>query len=177
MERGKSVSFSDPYIKSSIGALVNKQAIPPEPEGQIVENNPYTNLFDLKYVPRMSFAVKANTSNYQFLKETFNNNLIKTYLSDQRTLDALLNNEVNCFVSDNLYIEGLLQKDPALKASYKPLLNTVVEKQLSFATRKYDLIMLNDLNFFVREIIRTGEIDRLKKKYFNSNAWVKEQNK
>lgn len=173
LERGKYVGFSDPYIKSSIGALVNKRALPPEPEGQIVENNPYTNLFDLKYLPRIIFAVKANTSNYKFLKQNFNPDNIYTYLSDQLTLDALLNNKVNCFVSDNLYIEGLLQKNPSLKASYKPLLNTVVEKHLSFATKKYDLIMLNDLNFFVREIIRTGEVTRLKKKYFNSDAWVK----
>ena len=33
--------------------------------------------------------------------------------------------------------------------------------------------LLNEANFFIREMKRTREINRLKEKYFNNNAWVR----
>ena len=59
------------------------------------------------------------------------------------------------------------------KIKMQPVVGSVVEKQLSINTRKNDLELLNEANFFIREMKRTGQINRLKEKYFNNNAWVR----
>ncbi|MCB1156447.1 MAG: amino acid ABC transporter substrate-binding protein [Leptospiraceae bacterium] len=173
LERGKLVSFSLPYTFTSTGGLVNKLAIPPEPEGEVVSNNPYKSILDLQFQPGIRMAVKSDTYNYTFIREQFGGKFqIYTYLKDSLALQALLKNTVNCYIADNLYLEGLLQKYPSLKNDYKPLLSSVVEKQISIAVRKYDILLLTDLNFFIREMKRSGQIEKLKQKYFNNNKWV-----
>jgi ABC-type amino acid transport substrate-binding protein len=83
-----------------------------------------------------------------------------------------MNNDISAYISDNLYIEGLLQKYSNLRARFLPLTSPITEKQLSFCFKKYDLQMQSNLNLFVRELRRTGTINALREKYFNSNKWV-----
>lgn len=174
LTRGKTHSFSEPYIITTVGALVSKHILPPEQEGQIVINKQFRNLNDVKNISALVIGVKGNTSNFDFLKNNFLRAEIKPYQNDILALEALEKNDVNCYVADSLYLEGLLQKNPFLKVRMQPLLGSVIEKQLSITTKKNDLLMLNELNYFVREMKRTGEIQKLKEKYFNSSLWVNE---
>jgi ABC-type amino acid transport substrate-binding protein len=133
----------------------------------------YRNLSDLKSLSGLVMGAKESTSNLEFAKENFPRVTIKSYPTDEATLNALNENEINCYVADNLYLEGLIQRNPSLKIKMQPVVGTVVEKQLSINTRKNDLELLNEANFFIREMKRTREINRLKEKYFNNNAWVR----
>lgn len=117
-------------------------------------------------------GAKDSTSNLEFAKENFPRVTIKSYPTDEAALNALNENEINCYVADNLYLEGLIQRNPSLKIKMQPVVGSVVEKQLSINTRKNDLELLNEANF-IREMKRTGQINRLKEKYFNNNAWVR----
>lgn len=177
LQRGKFHSFSEPYIITTIGALISKHILPPEQEGQIVINKQFRNLNDVKNISALVIGVKNNTSNFDFLKNNFTRVEVKPYPNDLLALEALEKNDVNCYVADSLYLEGLLQKNPFLKVRMQPLLGTIVEKQLSITTKKNDLLMLNEINYFIREMKRTGEIQRLKEKYFNSNQWVNDSKK
>lgn len=173
MKRGKFLNFSDPYYITSSGALVNKLVLPPEQEGGVVSNKSFRNLLDLKNVSGLVMGVKERTYNLEFIEENFKNRArIKVFKTDEAARLALVNNEINCFVSDNLFLEGLMQKYPSFKAQYQALLSPIVEKQQSIGMRKYDPYLMVEMNFFVREMKRTGEINRLKEKYFNTNAWV-----
>lgn len=172
LARAKHVYFSDPYITITIGALVNKNILPQEAEGDIVTGRVIRNLMDLRNLSRVSFGVKDKTSNSEYLKNTFSQYSIQTYENDEIALQALKENKFTCYVADSLYIEGLLQRDKSLLGRFTPLLGQNIEKQLSFAVKKYDLQMIYNANLFIREMKRTGEINRLKEKYFNSNQWV-----
>ena len=172
LPRGKSLGFSDPYYSTSPGALVNKSILPAESEGQVVTNKIFRNLFDLKSLSGLVIGVKDNTSNLEFVKENFPRVTIKAYPTDEATLNALNENQINCYVADNLYLEGLIQRNPSLKVRMQPVVNPVIEKHLSITMKKYDIELMVEANFFIREMKRTGEINRLKEKYFNNSAWV-----
>jgi polar amino acid transport system substrate-binding protein len=175
MGRIKLVYFSDPYLTISIGGLVNKTALPAEQEGEVILNKSYRSVLDLKNISRLSLGAKDKTSNLDFLKETFGQYRITPYKNDEIALEALMNNEITAYVSDNLYIEGLLQKYSNLRARFLPLTSPVTEKQLSICFKKYDLQMQASLNLFVRELKRTGSINTLREKYFNSNNWIQKK--
>jgi polar amino acid transport system substrate-binding protein len=174
LPRLKFVYFSDPYISVTIGALVSKQIVPQESEGDIIINKTFRSVLDLKNITRISFGVKNRTSNYDYIKAIFAQHPINLYENDEIALDALKANKFNCYIADSLYIEGLVQKDKSLLSRYFPLTGQNVDKQLSFAFKKYDDAMVINANLFIREMKRTGEINRLKEKYFNSNKWVKD---
>jgi polar amino acid transport system substrate-binding protein len=175
LSRGKQVDFSDFYIATSIGALVDKSIIPPEQEGDVVVRS-LRSLMDLKQIGRVSFGVKDKTSNYEFLLKNFSEFPCQPFSNDELAIAALRANKINTYSADNLYIEAILQQYPELRTRYVALLNPIIEKQQSFAIKKYDLQLLHSINFFIREMKRSGEITRLKEKYFNSNSWVNNGN-
>lgn len=173
LKRGQDLGFSDSYYISSPGALVNKSILPAESEGQVVTNKTFRTLHDLKSLSGLIIGAKNNTSNIDFVRENFPRVTIKPYQTDEAALKALNENEINCYVADNLYLEGVIQRIPSLKIKMQPVVSPVIEKQLSITMRKYDLLLMNEANFFIREMKRTREIDRLKEKYFNNNEWVR----
>ncbi|MFX3542539.1 ABC transporter substrate-binding protein, partial [Leptospira borgpetersenii] len=49
----------------------------------------------------------------------------------------------------------------------------VQEENISAALPLNDLIFADNLNFFIKELKRTGLLEELKNRYFNQNSWVK----
>lgn len=173
LTRSRDITFSDPYFITTPAGLVNKNVLPPEPEGNIVTTRTFKSLPDLKYLEDISFSVKSSTSNHRYLQNEFGNSTIYPYLNDKFALDALYKNQVSCFVGDGLFILALLQKTPGLKANYSPLLDPVQEEHISALLPKDDLLFLQRVNFFIKELRRTGTIANLRNRYFGSNQWVK----
>lgn len=174
LARMRFVYFSDPYVLVTVGGLVTKNIIPQESEGDIIINKTFRNILDLKNNSRISFGVKDKTSNLDFISSVFAQHPISVYDNDEIALAALKANKFNCYIADSLYLEGLIQKDRSLLNRYIPLTAQNIEKQLSFAFKKYDVQLLTNANLFIREMKRTGEINRLREKYFSSNKWVKD---
>lgn len=176
LKRAQKVDFSDPYMLTSPGALVNKLVLPPEPEGEIVNNNPFKSVLDLTYQNGITISIRSSTSNEEYIKKKFGGKFpIYTYFRDSMALNALTSNRVNCYIADNVYIQGQLQKHPSLKTYYKALLSPVIRKEISIAINKYDVLFLKNLNFFIREMKRSGRLNALKQKYFESNVWVRKK--
>lgn len=174
LARGKKVAFSNPYLFASSAALVSKHIIPPEPEGEIISNNPYTSILDLQYQNGIIFSVRSATSTEQFLRKAFAGKFkIMTFSTDTLALNALKTNQVNCFVTEDLILMGILQKNTSLGVNYKPLLTPVEKNEISIVFRKYDILFLQDLNFFVSKIISSGRVKKLKQKYLTSGDWIK----
>lgn len=173
LKRTRDILFSDPYLVTTPAGLVNRQNLPPEPEGQIVVVKPFKDILDLKFQSGISFSVKSTTLNHEFIKSNFESSKIYSYLSNNLAFDSLLRNNVNCFIADGLYIEALLQKKPSLKVNYLPLLGSVSEEHISIVLPRNDLLLAFKVNFFLKEMKRSGKIHLLKQKYFNSNGWVK----
>ncbi|MCE9499286.1 MAG: transporter substrate-binding domain-containing protein, partial [Leptospira sp.] len=173
LARAREVSFSDPYLITTAAGLVTKSVLPPEPEGQLIATKPFKDLFDLLTQTGISMSVKSPSAPQRFLTANFSKFPILSYLSYDLALDALKRNNVNCFVAEGLYIEALLQKYPSLRSNYLPLLNPVSEEHLSVMIPKNDTILVLNLNFFLKEMKRTGRINSLRYKYFSGNGWVK----
>ncbi|TGL24082.1 ABC transporter substrate-binding protein [Leptospira yanagawae] len=175
INRFRDVYFTDPYLISTPAALVNRTALPPEPEGQIVTVQLFRNLNDLTNITGISYSVLANSSNHQFLRDTFPKAQVFSYFTNEAALSELKKNNVNAFVADSFYIQALLQKDSSLRANYLPILGVVQEDHISMAVGKRDIEFLYHLNFFIKELKRTGKIQQLINKYFKSNKWVKKE--
>ncbi|PKA27829.1 ABC transporter substrate-binding protein [Leptospira sp. mixed culture ATI2-C-A1] len=175
INRFRDVYFTDPYLISTPAALVNRTALPPEPEGQIVTVQLFRNLNDLTNITGISYSVLANSSNHQFLREAFPKAQVFSYFTNEAALNELKKNNVNAFVADSFYIQALLQKDSSLRANYLPILGVVQEDHISMAIAKRDIEFLYNLNFFIKELKRTGKIQQLINKYFKSNKWVKKE--
>ncbi|EMF83116.1 ABC transporter, substrate-binding protein, family 3 [Leptospira weilii serovar Topaz str. LT2116] len=174
LNRGKQVTFSDPYLVTTPAGLVSKKILPPEPEGNIVISRRFMSLLDLANLSGLvSFSVRSNTTNHIYLQKKFSKLPIYSYLSDSIAIDNLISNNVTCFVADSFFILTLLQKNPSLKVNYLPLLGTVQEENISAALPLNDLIFADNLNFFIKELKRTGLLEELKNRYFNQNSWVK----
>ncbi|MBE8364645.1 substrate-binding periplasmic protein [Leptospira borgpetersenii] len=174
LNRGKQVTFSDPYLVTTPAGLVSKKILSPEPEGNIVISRRFMSLSDLANLSGLvSFSVRSNTTNHIYLQKKFSKLPIYSYLSDSIAIDNLISNNVTCFVADSFFILTLLQKNPSLKANYLPLLGTVQEENISAALPLNDLIFADNLNFFIKELKRTGLLEELKNRYFNQNSWVK----
>ncbi|TGM39311.1 ABC transporter substrate-binding protein [Leptospira levettii] len=175
INRFRDVYFTDPYLISTPAALVNRTALPPEPEGQIVTVQLFRNLNDLTNITGISYSVLANSSNHQFLRDAFPKAQVFSYFTNEAALNELKKNNVNAFVADSFYIQALLQKDSSLRANYLPILGVVQEDHISMAIAKKDIEFLYNLNFFIKELKRTGKIQQLINKYFKSNKWVKKE--
>ncbi len=173
LNRGKTVTFSDPYLLTTPAGLVNKRSLPPEPEGSIVTTRTFKSIDDLAVLNALSFSVRSNTTNHNYLVRRFGKNQIYSYLSDSIALDALTKGNVTCYVADSLYILALLQRLPSLRASYVPLVNPVMDEYISAAIPLNDLIFADNFNFFIKELKRTGTMENLRAKYFLGNGWVK----
>lgn len=173
LERFKTVYFTDPYLYTSPAGLVNRQILPPEPEGQIITSAPFRSLADLNTLSGISFSVLSNSSNHKFLKKFFSKNPIYSYSDSSKALNELKKNNVNVYVADGLSIQALLQKEPNLKSSYLPLIATVQEDHLVMAVNQQDLEFIYHLNFFIKELRKNGKIDSLSNKYFMTSIWVK----
>lgn len=172
LERSKLVSFTDPYMFTTPAGLVNRMILPPEPEGQIITAVPFKSLRDLDSLSSVSFSVKANTPNHNWIKSNFKKSPIYSYLDDFRALNELKKNNVNVYVADSYRIQALLQSEPSLKSNYLPLLSTVQEEHLVMAVKKGDLETLQNLNFFIKEIRRNGWLNKRINKYFSNSGWV-----
>ncbi|TGK03252.1 ABC transporter substrate-binding protein [Leptospira langatensis] len=173
LTRGKSVTFSDPYLLTTPAGLVYKRSLPPEPEGSIVTTRTFKSIEDLAVINALSFSVRSNTTNHNYLLRRFSKNLIYSYLSDSVALDSLIKGNVTCFVADSLYILSLLQRQPSLRASYVALVNPVMDEYISAALPLNDLVFADNFNFFIKELKRTAVIEGLRSKYFLGSGWVK----
>jgi len=171
--RFKEVYFTDPYLISTPAALVNRSYLPPEPEGQIVTVQLFKTISDLQNLSGISYSVLANSSNHFYLREAFPKTQIFSYFTNDSAFNELKKNNVSAFVADSFYIQALLQKEPSLRANYQPILGVVQEDHISMAVAKKDVEFLYHLNFFIKEMKRTGKIQVLINKYFKSNVWVK----
>lgn len=173
LNRFRRVYFTDPYLITSPAGLVNRQILPPEPEGQIITSVPFRSLADLSTLSGISFSVRANSPNHEWLKKRFAKAPIYSYLDDFRALNELRKNNVNVYVADGFRIQALLQKEPALKSNYLPLLSPVQEEHIAMAVYPGDTEFIYHLNFFIREIRKNGFLNSLTYKYFSTSEWVK----
>ncbi|TGL64880.1 amino acid ABC transporter substrate-binding protein [Leptospira sarikeiensis] len=173
LERSKKGNFSSPYLISTTGALVNKNALPPPPEGNIISTVYFRSIKDLESISGLSFSVRAFSASHDYLLSIFPNSRVFTYGSMESAWNSVKEGQANCFVGDSLYIKGLLLKQRSILSNFRALIEPVQENHVSALLPKGDIYFSKNFEFFLSELKRTGELKSLEDKYFNRSDWVK----
>lgn len=173
LERARVVHFSDPYMTTTPAALLSRDALPPESESVNYTRKPFKSLADLKYAGRLAIGVRAGTSNAALLASDpeFKKHTIKIFADRTEALAALEKREIDALVADDVYIRALLLKRPELLTRFLSLTDTYVEDHISILVPRGDAEFWNYINFFVKDMKRTGRVQAIVRKYMESSNW------
>lgn len=173
LERARVVHFSDPYMTTTPAALLSRDALPPESESVNYTRKPFKSLADLKYAGRLAIGVRAGTSNAALLASDpeFKKHTIKIFADRTEALAALEKREIDALVADDVYIRALLLKRPELLTRFLSLTDTYVEDHISILVPRGDAELWNYINFFVKDMKRTGRVQAIVRKYMESSNW------
>lgn len=174
LERARSVNFSDPYMTTTPGALLSKDALPPESESVNYTRRPFKSLADLKYTGRLAIGVRSGTSNAALLAsdEEFKKHTIKIFPDRTTAMSALEKREIDALVADDVYIRALMLKRPELAARFLALTDVYVEDHICAVLPRGDAEFWNYVNFFIKDMKRTGRMQAITRRYLESSNWL-----
>ncbi|HBS03995.1 MAG TPA: hypothetical protein DEA96_03445 [Leptospiraceae bacterium] len=176
LDRGLSVNFSDPYLKTTPAALLNRKALPPETGSIDFPKKKFESLLDLRYAGALKIGVKSGTTNEEILTKDpeFSVHTIKTFPNNKSGMEALENGDIDAFVADGIFIKAQTIMRKGLLSRFVPLESVYREEHLSLVLPpghpEYWLYM----NFLLKEMHRTGEMKRIYDRYFSNSEWAKD---
>lgn len=176
LQRARYVSFSDPYIITSPAGLLRKDALPPESEGVDFPRRRLNSLSDLRSVPTLRIGVRSGTTTEQIVRgdATFQRHEVRGFQDRAALLSALENREIDVLVGDQIYIRALLLKQAGLLGAFQPLLETYREDHLSVVLPQGQPDLTLFVNFFLKEMNRTGRIKAILDRYLESDGWLQQ---
>ena len=165
LKRGRVIWFSKPYLSVTPGVLVRKNALPQGRFGEEFEERPVASIWDLKSLTRFSFAVKKGSAYEELLKEHFPNTKRIVIKSNEEGIYLLKKGRVKGFVHDSLYLKYLHGTSASLRSRYRLLEGGDQKEQLCIGLPFGDVVLKNQIDLFVDEMIRTGQISSWLEKY------------
>jgi len=159
-ERNLSINFATPYILIGQSILLNKKF-----EKDVKS---YKDLNDPKY----TIASKLGTTGEQATKRMIPNAKYISYETEQEGTLELLNGKIDAFIYD-LPFNTIAYSEKG-KGKIVHLNEPFTKEPLAWAIRKGDVDFLNWLNNFMAQIKYDGDYDKIYKKWFQDDAWLKE---
>lgn len=159
-ERNLSINFATPYILIGQSILLNKKF-----EKDVKS---YKDLNDPKY----TIASKLGTTGEQATKRMIPNAKYISYETEQEGTLELLNGKIDAFIYD-LPFNSIAYAEKG-KGKIVHLNEPFTKEPLAWAIRKGDVDFLNWLNNFMAQIKYDGDYDKIYKKWFQDDAWLKE---
>ena len=157
LQRNMRAAFVGPYHVSGKSILARSDTIAALGSEQL-------NREDLRV------AALAGSTSEQFVKDVAPNaNLVPTKDYDT-AIQSLLNNEVELFVADASIIMLSMMRNPdaGLRAANKPL--TI--EPIGIAVPANDPLLLNLMENYMAALERSGALEQLHKKWFQSGSWL-----
>ncbi|MCK9175091.1 MAG: transporter substrate-binding domain-containing protein [Desulforhopalus sp.] len=159
-KRNLRFNFPDPYIWIGQSALINKK------NADTIKS--YLDLNDSKYTVASTIGTTGEFTARKLLK----NAKYVAYETQQEGVMEVMNGKVDAFCYDMPYNAVAIQKMGGDKLVH--LDKQVTKEPVSFAIRRDDPNFLNWCNNFVLVIKNDGVYDKIYKKWFESNDWLKE---
>lgn len=159
-QRNMSINFAQPYIIIGQSALVAKKH-----EGTI---GYYKDLNDPKY----TVGSKLGTTGEQATKRLIGNANYISYETEQEGVMELLNGKIDAFIYD-LPFNAIANAEKGGGKIYH-LNEPFTYEPLAWAVKKGDPDFLNWLNNFMFQIKNDGTYERIFKKWFENDSWLKE---
>ncbi len=175
LHRARFVNFTPPYIRTTAAGLLNKGVLPPDSGSVDFPRRKFESLRDLRHLGKLTLGVKGGTTNEKILRSSpeFAKHTIVLFKSRKAQIEALKKGEIDVLVADGLFIRSLVLRDASLLANFVPLVRRYREEHICIALPRGDPEYWNYLNFFIRDLRRSGKLDRLVKKYFDGDGWIK----
>ena len=159
-ERNMSINFCQPYIQIGQTVLLNKKH-----EGQVKSYKDLNN-------PKFTVASKLGTTGEQATKRLIPNAKYISYETEQEGVIELINGKVDAFIYD-LPFNSIAVKEKG-KGKLVLLETPFTQEPISWGVRKGDVDFLNWLNNFLVQLKFDGDYDKIYKKWFQDDAWLKE---
>ncbi len=159
-ERNLRINFAEPYILIGQSILLNKKH-----EGTVKS---YKDLNDAKY----TVCSKLGTTGEQATKRMISKAKYISYETEQEAVMEVVNGKIDAFIYDMPFNSIAFSQKGNGKIVH---LDTPFTKEpLAWAIRKGDPDFLNWLNNFLRQQKYDGIYDRIYKKWFQDDAWLKQ---
>jgi len=159
-ERNLTVNFASPYILIGQSVLLKKELAD--------KVKSYKDLDDAKY----TIASKLGTTGEQATKRMIPNAKYISYETEQEGVMELVNGKIDAFIYDLPFNAIAVSQKGQGKIVH--LDEPFTKEPLAWAIRKGDPDMLNWLNNFMNQIKYDGVYDKIYKKWFQDDAWMKE---
>jgi len=160
-ERNMRVNFVDPYIIIGQSILLN-----PKLKGKITN---YKDLNDPKY----TIASKLGTTGEQATKKFIGKAKYNAFETETDAAIEVANGKADAMIYDMPFI-SIYAAQNADKTT--AILEPFTYEPLGWAIKQGDADLLNFLNNFLRQSKGDGTYDRIYKKWFESDAWLKQVN-
>ncbi|MFZ7101525.1 MAG: transporter substrate-binding domain-containing protein [Peptococcaceae bacterium] len=148
-ERKKTVDFSDPYCKSYLALLVNK-------------NSPVNKVEDLN-APDRKIAVKKGTTGYFYAAENLKNAQVLVFDKETACVLEVVQGRADAFIYDQMTIFKNWQRYPdSTKALLEPFNDF---EYWGIALRKEDPELKDQINEFIKEFEARDGFEELSQKY------------
>ncbi len=159
-ERNLRINFAEPYILIGQSILLNKKH-----EGTVKS---YKDLNDAKY----TVCSKLGTTGEQAAKRMISKAKYISYETEQEAVMEVVNGKIDAFIYDMPFNAIAFSQKGNGKIVH---LDTPFTKEpLAWAIRKGDPDFLNWLNNFLQQQKYDGIYDRIYKKWFQDDAWLKQ---
>ena len=159
-ERNMSINFAQPYILIGQTILLNKKF-----EGQVKS---YKDLNDPKY----TVASKLGTTGEQATKRMIPNAKYISYETEQEGVIEVVNGKIDAFIYDMPFNAIAFNQKGQGKIVH--LDTPFTQEPLAWAIRKGDVDFLNWMDNFMAQLKYDGDYDKIYKKWFQDDAWLKE---
>lgn len=159
-QRNLSVNFAQPYILIGQSILLKKDLA-----GSVKS---YKDLNDKKY----TVASKLGTTGEQATKRYISKANYISYETEQEGVMELVNGKIDAFIYDLPFNAIAVSQKGAGKIIH--LDEPFTKEPLAWAIRKGDPDFLNWLNNFMAQVKYDGVYDKIYKKWFKDEAWLKE---
>lgn len=175
LERGRLVNFTLPYVVTTPAGLLSRSVLPPDTESSDFPRRDFKSLADLRFLGKLIIGVRGGTTNEAILRESpeLAKHTIEVFSDRYLLIQALKDRKIDVMVADGVHINSLLLKHSALLSNFLPLTERFREEHISMVLGKGDVEFWNYMNFFVREIRRSGRLGAILKKYFEGDEWIK----
>ncbi|MBU42658.1 MAG: hypothetical protein CMN76_05525 [Spirochaetaceae bacterium] len=176
LSRSLTLNFTDPYLKTTPAALLNRKSLPPETGSIDFPQRKFESLLDLRYAGSLKISVKEGTTNEEILKTDpeFSMHTIRPFPSNEAALEALEKGDVDAFVADGIFIKAQTIVRKQLLSRFVPLHSVYREEHLSILLPPGHPEYWMYMNFVLKEMHRTGEIKGIYDRYFSNSEWAKD---
>ncbi len=159
-QRNLRINFADPYIVVGQTILLRKELA-----GTV---RSYKDLNDPKY----KVVSKLGTTGEQAVKRLIPKATYISFETEQEGVMEVVNGKADAFVYDSPYCAIAIQQKGQGKLVW--LEEPFTYEPLAWGVRKGDYDFINWLNNFLRQIKNDGTYDKIYRKWFKSDAWLKE---